>query len=408
MIIREFYIENYKSFKKLVFDPKDACREATMIFGYNNSGKSNLLKFLHLIFMKKYGGATYKIEEDGTDKIVSRFKEGVENFWTGQIVDSPYLFTDHNTSTDIKFKVKFEENIKAFQDIGSYQELLNEKDNKFEITGRIVYQDFDVSNIYLDEAMLNGKIILKRDIQGNEKWFPDIKKFEDNKEGFEKILSVFNNSVLLIDKDRYFVNLPIESNKEKNQELTPSNFKKWLFDLSLDPQKYSQFEELIGFLNEFEISTNDEKGKPIPFLVLNNKYFPIDTSEIGFAKFGDKINFMLIHNKTRLPIESFGSGIQQLLYILSKIFFTNAKVLLIEEIELNHSPRYQESLLKFLNKLIDSGKINQLFFTSHSFYFRRCTDIIKRFFDVRLNADGYSEMVNVRSAVSKDDYLDSI
>jgi predicted ATP-binding protein involved in virulence len=68
-----------------------------------------------------------------------------------------------------------------------------------------------------------------------------------------------------------------------------------------------------------------------------------------------------------LPLSSFGTGVQQLLYLIFKIAEVRPKILLIEEIELNLSPKYQDVLIKYFETLIAAGQIvNQAFITSHS------------------------------------------
>jgi AAA15 family ATPase/GTPase len=89
---------------------------------------------------------------------------------------------------------------------------------------------------------------------------------------------------------------------------------------------------------------------------------------------GELIEVMFKIGKERYPLSSFGTGIQQLLFILASLFNSKAKIVLIEELELNLSPRYQSELFKILGALITDGKIDQVFFTTHSSYFDHRTD----------------------------------
>lgn len=76
---------------------------------------------------------------------------------------------------------------------------------------------------------------------------------------------------------------------------------------------------------------------------------------------------MLSNDFGKLPVTSFGTGIQQIIFILSKIFLSKKKIVLIEEIELNLSPKYQLELINFIfNNLIKKGILDQLFYTTHS------------------------------------------
>ncbi len=96
----------------------------------------------------------------------------------------------------------------------------------------------------------------------------------------------------------------------------------------------------------------------------------------------------------RYPLSNYGSGIQQLLYILVKIFSTNSKIILIEELELNLSPLYQLELIKFLSDEINkttNNKINQFFFTTHSKYFYDKTNLVT-LYEVIIDNEGHSSI----------------
>lgn len=99
---------------------------------------------------------------------------------------------------------------------------------------------------------------------------------------------------------------------------------------------------------------------------------------------------MLTNSFNRLPLDSFGTGIQQIIYILAKIFEAKPKIVLIEEIELNLSPKYQCELIQhFLLKFIQKGKIlDQLFFTTHSPLFCYRNDL--RILQIEMNNRGES------------------
>ena len=79
-----------------------------------------------------------------------------------------------------------------------------------------------------------------------------------------------------------------------------------------------------------------------------------------------KLQVLLKTNSERLPINSFGTGVMQILLLLSTIFETNSRIVLIEELELNLSPKVQQELLKLLTNIIGNKKIDQVIFTSHS------------------------------------------
>jgi len=98
---------------------------------------------------------------------------------------------------------------------------------------------------------------------------------------------------------------------------------------------------------------------------------------------------MLTNPNGRFPLKNYGTGIQQILYILSKIFNTSSKIILIEELELNLSPEYQELIINNLKGLIERESINQVYFTSHSDYLYR-NDF--KIFEIMINQQGETDI----------------
>jgi predicted ATP-dependent endonuclease of OLD family len=357
MQIKEVVIENFKSFKYLELNSKNAFEKANMIFGYNNSGKSSLIKFIHLVFMKKYGGHSVQFSDDnGTIKTEMRIEEGAMNFWEGLIINSPFIYRNNDDSKAIKFNIKFAEEKESLPEIKFLTKLYNAV-NVFEINGIITYEKYSVSNISLNKVTLNDTIIYSRKDK-TQTYFSSIPELKGDSKIFEDLLSTFNDSVSFIDSDRYFVE---EKEDATKTNLNPKNFKNWLFQLYLNPEQYDKFIELTSSFEDFKPSSDKEIFKA------NLANYPLNKIDLGFVKRNGLID-ILLKNNGRYPISSYGTGIQQIFYILAKIFNSSGKILIIEELELNLSPEYQIELLTFLYSLIDAKKINQLLFTSHSNY----------------------------------------
>jgi len=206
---------------------------------------------------------------------------------------------------------------------------------------------------------------------------------------FNNLLSIFNDLICFLDNSRYF---GTERITHEPTELNSSSFKNWLYNLYLDPKEYKVFADLVDFIEKNKISakTSDEalfKG------VEGNSPFTDFNPE--FSKSGKgEIEVMLKSGKGRFPLTSFGTGIQQLLYILSRLFMSNSKVVLIEELEMNFSPKYQQELLGILRALIEKGKIDQVFFTTHSKYFGSRSDF--SIYEVKMT-EGVSTAAKVTS-----------
>ena len=148
------------------------------------------------------------------------------------------------------------------------------------------------------------------------------------------------------------------------KELSPRNFKNWIHNLSLDPERYKILKHILTEVSSFK-PTGDadfnasEKSSPI-----NNDF------KFEFSRINETLNLILNNSiNLRIPIENFGTGIQQILYLLTKIAEKNPRIVLIEELELNLSPKYQLMILQhFLLKYIElpEKRLKQLFFTTHA------------------------------------------
>src|SRR5688500_4909626 len=95
-----------KNFKSLVSTQADKFSDNNIFFGYNNSGKSNLIQLLNLIFCRKADFKEVKYEEkDGSFKTENRVTEGVTNFWQGNIIKAPFIFYRGDRTKKIDFNV---------------------------------------------------------------------------------------------------------------------------------------------------------------------------------------------------------------------------------------------------------------------------------------------------------------
>lgn len=379
MKIRKFTIRNFKSFSNhtnIVDDEVRSLSNFNMLYGYNNSGKSNVLKFLTLIFKPKVDRERIIVAE--TD---SQVRERPSSFWKGYVDDSGFLFHKNDRKFTISFNFVLEVKHSEIKNSGfaNFDDLKkdflsNTHDyGTLEFSGNIkAIDDFHTSEMILENATLNKLSIFTRDANG-QTYFDGAKRVKSpiKNDGvvFSNLMALFDNAVCFFDNGRFFGS---EKMNPEVTEITSSDYKNWLYNLYMNPQKYKIFSELSEFIrkNKVAIKTADEdlfKGveKNSPFADFNPE----------FAKVGkDEIELMLKVGKERFPLSSYGTGIQQLLYILSKIFTTNSRILLIEELEMNFSPKYQHKILEVLRELIEAGKIDQVFFTTHSKYFDTRTD----------------------------------
>ena len=214
------------------------------------------------------------------------------------------------------------------------------------IGGRIVTLGEKDARQELDKVTLDGNIIYDRSSIPSS----IVNVFE--------LLALMNDSVLFIDYDRYFKN---EVEDKSINELIPSNFRNWLFNLSMSSNR-KDFNEIVKSARKFKITSTD------PRFSHNEKSNPFNKNfDYRFGRNDHEIDIFFRNDYGEMPLSSFGTGVQQIIYLIFKIFDFKPKILLMEEIELNLSPKYQDVLIKYFDSLINSNKfLKQVFITSHS------------------------------------------
>jgi len=384
MQINYLKIENFKS---LVNVNATGFGSVNFIHGFNNSGKSNFLKFLELLFSSK----TVTIPESYRDEFnILRTRNKVAEitpFWRGYIYDMPFIFTNNKRQTKILFEVQLELNNNEYP---HFEELTkagylytNREQTPIIIKGEITSINQNDSQMILKEVKLKG-ITIFSDNNGVPKFFeaPENSLLGNNEGLFNEVLDVFNNCVSMIESERYFSKEKLY--QEPPEVFTTGNFKNWLYGLSLDADRFEKFASLIFFLNTFNLTS-----KVVNALDANLKNYPFTNTKMTFSKFKEEIEVMLENTNGRFPLKNFGTGVQQLFYILSRIFDTDSKIILIEELELNLSPEYQELIINNLQKFLEDKKISQVFFTSHSDYLNR-NDF--KVYEVTIDGSGKSDI----------------
>lgn len=402
MLIKTFTVKNFKSFGKST-NPRDneikSLGKINMLFGYNNSGKSNLLKCLHLIFYPKQLTEGLVVEGEKMEK------SGGKTFWRGPIDKVPFIFHKNNRNVPIEFELSmkiFHDEIKksGFSHYKALADMYLSKTHDYatlNLKGEIrKIDDFETAEIVLVEAKLNAKIIFSIDptSKRNQYFATATNALKGDGATFASLLGMLDNSALLFDNNRYLVDEFMQHLNNGpdpfSASLSPTWFKNWLYQQYMNPRNKDVFHELGKFINKYRIthkSTDESSFKNVEL------FSPFKDFSPEFAVINGYLDIMFKVGKERLPIGSFGTGIQQILYILTTLFITKAKFVLIEEIELNLSPKYQNELFKILCALIEDKKIDQVFFTTHSKYFNFRNDF--SIYEVSINANGCSKAKKV-------------
>ena len=376
MIIKKLAFKNFKSFSSDVKNQNlDKLDILTLIYGENNSGKSNVLKFISVLFKRK-------IELDGgfvvSGQTLAKPTDSAP-FWKGRISNDAFLFHKNNRSLNIGFEVILAFNLDEIAMLENAKTIIKDlaltgKSFDLELKGHIksLVDPYD-SEIILESVFLNKKEVYFITAGAAPRYFNSVTgSLKGDSVTFENLMGLLSESVLFLDHNR-FLNSENETNSETN--LTPNNFKNWLHNLTLDPLKYSKYLEFLQFIKANSISGTS--GQVL------SQFDPT------YSRKDSEIDIFLKSNSERLPISSFGTGIMQILLVLSMIYETNAKIILIEELELNLSPNSQQELLRILGTLITSKKIDQVIVTSHSDILAKTTGL--SVYEVQLSATGVSK-----------------
>ena len=377
MIIKKLSFKNFKSFSSSsALQNLQNFDILTLIYGENNSGKSNILKFIDLLFRSKKGYDTSFTLDSGIQLLPS----GESPFWTGIITNDSFMFHKNNRKLVIEFDITLSfylSEINGLEGFKSLQKHYNLRKNSCNINLKGIIESLEdpfESEITLRSVELNEIEIFKNE-NGLKKYYGGIinKSPELEIGTFEDLLSILNDCVVFLDHNRFLKN---EKESENIIELSPSNFKNWLHNLTLDPFEYPKFIEFISFIKLNSISGNSGK-------VLNQ-------FEPTFSRTNGIIDVLLKSGNFRLPLNSYGTGIMQIILILASIFESKSKIILIEELELNLSPKSQQELLQILNNLIKNKRIHQVIFTSHSNTLAKTASI--PLYEVELSSGGISEV----------------
>lgn len=367
MYISSFNISGYRSLKDVKI-PK--MLQVCIFHGLNNSGKSNILSAIDMIFRRKIIVQDTTFTElttvDGITKPEKMTKqlERVGSFWQGRIIgfkDNFYL----NGKDDIIFSVTvcFDDNeLKFLDDVLKrlHKSLAQGQHQKgLTLTGRIKYLDDASADMAMESAVFNQKyVVFEVNPNGHKNFFPSLKKefsAEVSLDYFDKLMDLLADSFALLASDRYLTSERMANKPSVELPLTPKDFKKWLFNLSLSRPGYKAFEEIKTMFSSDPFSFGD----------------------IGFSTEGDEIEVMVKEKNVRLPISRLGSGPQQILYIIANLVLNKKKMMGIEELEINLSPTAQKEVFEKLKRHIYKGAdlISQIIITSHSDYFEGRTDV---------------------------------
>lgn len=359
MYIRQLRVTNYRSLKTFRLGE---LKPFVVLYGENDCGKSNVLFFLEQVFRQKYmEEVTELAEEERKTPMTPR------GFWRGEIND----FTDNffkNSGDPITFSILIrfyrDEILRITTLPKDFLKALpgNRPFDHLMIEGQIKQIDNgERANMLLNRAEFNKKVFFERENEHTLRYLPDFGlETGEALDVFNNIMGKLDDAFLRIPNNRYLVQEK-EMKRNEQAELNPSFFKNWLFQRSVDRETQGLFRQIS---QQFSLA-------------------PFEYGRISISRVGDSEIEILVENRDglKLPIGRKGTGVQQILTILSYINRFSSPLVGIEELEINLSPKSQTHIFNSLLSLVNNKKlsrINQIFLTTHSPHIARRNDASRR------------------------------
>lgn len=349
-------VKNYRSLRDVTIG---SLSPLVVLYGENDTGKSNILSFLSHVFQRKY--IEEVIEVPGEEPHVSR----IEQFWRGRIED----FSDNyfqNTYEPITFSIliRFERSeIRAIPSLPkAFIAELSPRSHydHLRIDGRIEPLSADLADMVLLGAEFDQKRFYDVNSEGVPEFLPDFGlRPGQARDAFDRIMAKLDDSFLRIPTSR-FLTAEDELIRSKQALLQADSFKNWLFQSGLNRETEYIFRQIT-----------ERFGNP-----------PFEHGRISIARVSDnKIEIFIEDDKGfKLPIGRKGSGVQQILMVLSYVVQSRSPIIGIEELEINLSPKTQSDIFNILHELVNTpdSPVSQVFLTTHSPHIARRNEAQRR------------------------------
>lgn len=334
MKISSLKVSNFRSL--VDFEVSDF-GDTTVFYGENNAGKSNILNFLHILFKKKskYEQGQYSIQQ---------------NFYEGVIQNFANNFFNNDESKVITFEVGLSIELKEL----SIQDAIKKLFNKWPSTLKLIIKGSIKKDSQLTHAdIITESILLETAIiyelkDDRPQYFPklirrDSSNITELNAAFTSLMDPINNCIYIVESGR---DMHPTSFGSAGSLVDPRQFKSFLHSLYLSENKHKIFEEVN------RVFTSE----------------PFNFGRITFAQVNNELEIMIHENSIRLPIKHYGSGVLQILFIITAIVCNKNKIVCIEELEENLSPKLQSlTMLKF--KQLIGQLVHQIIVSSHSSVF---------------------------------------
>ncbi len=357
MRISRLHVEGYRSLRDVEIA---GLGDFTVIYGDNNTGKSNVLAFLGMVFSRKILRTTAsslvtpaRLQEREGDEFAPPpgSKEG--DWIEGEIADFQDNFFQNSTDSitfdiDVQFTDADVAAIVSSGDVPAVKKALD-CTKPLEIHGMITRGHGDSAWMCVRKLSWGGMTIYAHD--GSKVLDTPVDGLSEQQLGrlVSGVREFLDESVVVITSHRYLAD-EIEKPHEAS-DLRSGTFKNSLHNLSLSREGYSDFAEIARlFAKE-----------------------PFAYGQLSFARAdgqaGDNLEVMVqTSEELRIPIDRLGSGVQQILFIIANLVaHKGRKIFGLEEPEINLAPGSQTELRNKLKEFIkEKSYVHQLLITSHS------------------------------------------
>lgn len=257
MHIKKFQVKNYRSLEDIRIGDLTSM---VILYGDNDSGKSNVLSFLEMVFRQKF------IEEFITSETKTLRKILPTGFWRGDIEDfSNNFYQNNNKPIEFNISIAFDrKEILGISKLNKSFIAALPKGKKLDyliLQGKITQKNKNTAEMILLNAEFNQKKFydFTPGAEGPE-YLPEFAKditLADRRDVFELLMSTLENCFLLIPTNRFLSN---ETELSRNEEaiLIPSRIKNWLFQAIHNQDKETVARQISEqFNNTFAIYVDE-------------------------------------------------------------------------------------------------------------------------------------------------------
>lgn len=334
--ISNLAIGGYRSFGSVQYFQN--FKKINLFIGRNNSGKSNILRFINNIYANQKDQGKYKADPidrhlpNGDNLIIglARYTEEKDKNLIKSIKND--FFSKHESQL----------NINEYDTIFRiYEELKNIEDQSL------------AWSLY---SVIDSKII-------NKNWLSALKKISnDDLRNLWSVLTESNGG----SRSAHWEPQTIEALKAPLPKSIDSHFIPAIRQIAINENNDSSGYDGAGIINKLaKLQNPDVHSQELRkrFLEINSFVQSVLDRKDATIEIPYDRNTILVHMDNKvLPLDSLGTGVHEVIILAAAATTLNDTVLCIEEPELHLNPILQRKLLKYLSEKTS----NQYFITTHS------------------------------------------